>query len=140
VSLVTASWVEASVNQAFERFNAGDVEGIVELCDPEIELTTFMGHLEGRSYHGHEGIREWFRDVHAAFSGIHVTIASITEVSDVDANEVAIVEITFSAVSAADGTSLSEHLFQRIESRERRAIRWSWHPTRETALGPGEAT
>ncbi len=135
-----ASWVAESVTAAFARFNEGDVEGVVELCDPEIELTTFMGHLEGRAYHGHAGIREWIADVHRLFSSVHVNVLSITEVSDVDANEVAIVEISFTAVSAADGTSLSEHLFQRIESRGRRAIRWSWHPTLETALGPGEAT
>jgi ketosteroid isomerase-like protein len=138
VSLVTASWVAESVNQAFERFNDGDVEGVVELCDPEIELTTFMGHFEGRAYHGHAGIRQWFADVQEAFSSIHVNVLSITEVSDVDQNEVAIVEISFIAIGAEDGVSLSEHLFQRIESRGRRAIRWSWHPTLETALGPGE--
>jgi ketosteroid isomerase-like protein len=140
VSLVAPSWVAESVTQAFARFNDGDVEGVVELCDPEIELTTFMGHFDGRSYLGRDGIREWFADVHRLFSSVHVSVHSITEVSDVDANEVAIVEISFTAVSAADGISVSEHLFQRIESRERRAIRWSWHPTLETALGPGEAT
>jgi ketosteroid isomerase-like protein len=138
VSPVTASWVNESVKQAFARFNEGDVEGVVDLCDPEIELTTFMGQFEGRAYHGHDGIRQWFADVRAAFSTLHVNVISITEVSDVDSNEVAIVEISFTAIGAEDGISLSEHLFQRIESRDRRAIRWSWHPTLETALGPGE--
>ena len=133
-----ATWVTESVNQAFARFNEGDIEGVVELCDPEIELTTFMGHFEGRAYHGHEGIRRWFADVQEAFSTLHVNVLSVTEVSDVDENEVAIVEISFTAIGAEDGISLSEHLFQRIESRGRRAIRWSWHPTLETALGPGE--
>ena len=136
---MAASWVEESVEQAFARFNEGDVEGVVELCDPQIELTTFMGEFEGRSYHGHDGIREWIADVQAVFSSFHVNILSITEVSDVDQNAVAIVEITFTAIGAADGLSHSEHLFQRIESRERKGTRWSWHPTLETALGPGES-
>ena len=47
-----------------EAFNKGDVEGIVTLCDPGIELRSAV---TASVYDGHQGVRQWRRDLEEAF-------------------------------------------------------------------------
>jgi ketosteroid isomerase-like protein len=50
------------LRRAFEAWNAGDVEGILELITPETEFIPIRSVLEGGSYRGPEGIRQFTRD------------------------------------------------------------------------------
>jgi hypothetical protein len=47
-----------------DAFNERDVEGIVALCDPQIELRSAV---TATVYEGHEGVRRWHRDLEEAF-------------------------------------------------------------------------
>ena len=47
-----------------EAFNKRDVERIVSLCDPQIELHSAV---TASVYAGHEGVRRWHRDLQEAF-------------------------------------------------------------------------
>ena len=47
-----------------EAFNTRDVEQIVPLCDPRIELHSAV---TTSVYHEHEGVRRWHRDLKDAF-------------------------------------------------------------------------
>ncbi|HEU0025307.1 MAG TPA: nuclear transport factor 2 family protein, partial [Thermoleophilaceae bacterium] len=52
---------------AVEALNRGDVEGLVELWDPECEYHPALeGAVEGPkgAYIGHDGIREWWGRFH----------------------------------------------------------------------------
>jgi uncharacterized protein len=53
--------------RANEAFNSRDVEAFVACCDPEIELHSAMTVPGGGVYHGHEGVRQWHRDIADAF-------------------------------------------------------------------------
>ena len=44
-------------------FNLHDVEAYVALADPRIELHSVFAAVGGASYHGHDGVRSWFRDL-----------------------------------------------------------------------------
>jgi ketosteroid isomerase-like protein len=48
-------------------FNARDAEGYIALVDPQIELHSVFAAIGGASYHGHEGVRNWFRDLRDAW-------------------------------------------------------------------------
>jgi ketosteroid isomerase-like protein len=54
----------ASHRRAVEAFNRRDVQGLVALCDPKIELRSAVTTT---LYHGHEGVRRWNRDLEEAF-------------------------------------------------------------------------
>jgi hypothetical protein len=41
--------------------NASNIEAMLALCDPSIELHSAIGAVEG-VYHGHDGVRRWHRD------------------------------------------------------------------------------
>jgi len=50
--------------RAFTRaFNAGDVEGVIAVCDPEVEFQSTFAAVGGAIYRGHDGIRQWHRDL-----------------------------------------------------------------------------
>ncbi|HEX3243335.1 MAG TPA: nuclear transport factor 2 family protein, partial [Solirubrobacterales bacterium] len=55
------------LHDAFEAFNAGDLDRFDELCDPDVEFSTFLGRMEGRTYRGTEGVHEWFANIREAF-------------------------------------------------------------------------
>jgi hypothetical protein len=44
-----------------DALNARDIEAMLALCDPSIELHSAIGAVEG-VYHGHDGVRSWHRD------------------------------------------------------------------------------
>ena len=40
---------------------------IIEIADPEIEVHAVTLGIEGRHYQGHEGLRQWMRDIRERF-------------------------------------------------------------------------
>ena len=56
------------VQNAIEAWNRGDAESLVELADPEIELTPVVNtSVAGKPYRGHDGVRRFVRDYREAF-------------------------------------------------------------------------
>jgi ketosteroid isomerase-like protein len=53
--------------RAVEAFNTRDVEEFLALCDPQIELHSAVTVPGGGIYHGHDGVRRWYRDLADAF-------------------------------------------------------------------------
>jgi ketosteroid isomerase-like protein len=46
-----------------EAFNTRDVEAVVASCDPSIEFHSSFAAVGGGVYHGHDGMRGYFRDL-----------------------------------------------------------------------------
>jgi ketosteroid isomerase-like protein len=69
--------VNAAIDDPVRRFadaiTRGDVEAGLEACDPEIDFLSVLA-VSGRAYHGHEGIRQYFADVEAAWSEWRVEV------------------------------------------------------------------
>jgi ketosteroid isomerase-like protein len=51
------------VRRSFEAFNARDVDELVNLSAEDCELLPFRAQLEGVVYRGHEGVRQFVRDM-----------------------------------------------------------------------------
>jgi ketosteroid isomerase-like protein len=49
------------VRRAYEAANRGDVERVVALAQPDVVLVPLRAATEG-AFHGHDGIRKYFRD------------------------------------------------------------------------------
>ncbi len=55
-----------SARRLFEAFERTFTEGtgdLYALLDPDIELIPITALLEGTTYHGHDGVRQWIEDV-----------------------------------------------------------------------------
>jgi ketosteroid isomerase-like protein len=72
------------VEAVFAAFAERDVERALELSDPEVELTAVTSDFAGRTepYRGHEGIREYFRDVARVWDELRLTPRDYREVGD----------------------------------------------------------
>jgi ketosteroid isomerase-like protein len=55
------------VSDAFSAFNRRDEQALLAVCHPDIDWIPMRSSLEGRSYHGHEGVREALAEVGAEF-------------------------------------------------------------------------
>lgn len=67
------------VRTAYERFNEKDFDGVLDLCDPEIELRDLLDK-NGRA-HGRTAVRQRFAE-RFSDATVHVTIGNLMEVGD----------------------------------------------------------
>ena len=77
----------ATFKRVIEAYNRREIEPLLETSDPEIEWYPFTAQVEGdEAYHGHEGLRQWWANIDAAFEDFE---ASVDEVRDLDDTVVA---------------------------------------------------
>jgi ketosteroid isomerase-like protein len=63
------------VKAVFAAFAARDLEGVLALSAPDIEFTAVTGEHAGHTnpYRGHDGMRQYFRDVAAVWDELRLT-------------------------------------------------------------------
>ena len=63
------------VKATFAAFAARDLEGVLALADPDIEFIAVTGAQAGRTgpYRGHDGMRQYFRDVAEVWEELRLT-------------------------------------------------------------------
>jgi uncharacterized protein len=81
--LVIATDIEL-VKAMFAAFAARDLETLLSVADPDIELTAVTGEHAGRTdpYRGHAGIRQYLRDVAAVWEELRLTPREFREAGD----------------------------------------------------------
>ena len=74
IGLVIAADIEV-VKATFAAFAARDIEAVLALASPDIEFTAVTGEQAGRSepYRGHDGMRQYFRDVASVWEELHLS-------------------------------------------------------------------
>jgi ketosteroid isomerase-like protein len=62
-------------------WNSQDAGSIIEIADPEVEVHAVTLGIEGRHYIGHDGLRQWMRDIRDRFRA-RSTADSVTRLGD----------------------------------------------------------
>jgi len=77
-------WEERiSAVQAFaDAITDRDIDAALVLCHPEIEFFSLMAQLEASPYHGHAGIRRYFRDIDATWGEWRVDVEQLVAAPD----------------------------------------------------------
>ena len=76
---MTAGDIEA-VRTWFEAHARGDMEAVLELTHPEIEVRpALVGGLEGRVYRGRDGLSEFLDDVDAIWTAFRVELRELRD-------------------------------------------------------------
>jgi ketosteroid isomerase-like protein len=57
----------ALVSEAFAAFNRRDEQALLALCHADIDWIPMRASLEGKTYHGHAGVKEALGDVGTEF-------------------------------------------------------------------------
>ena len=55
------------VRRGLQALHRWDVDALLPDCDPEIEFVSLVGQVEGRVYHGHDGLRQFMADLSEAW-------------------------------------------------------------------------
>jgi len=67
------------VRRSFERFSANDVDGVLELMDPEVQFHDVPEIPGSTTYRGHEGIRRWWATVKEPMEELRFEFVDVTE-------------------------------------------------------------
>src|SRR5688572_19012175 len=59
------------LNTRFAVLKGGDLDDLVAFFDPEIVIE-MVDAPDPETYHGHDGVRRWFKDVYGPWAGVHV--------------------------------------------------------------------
>jgi ketosteroid isomerase-like protein len=68
--------------RGFAALSQRDLDGVLEVLDPEVELVPLISGPDDRIYHGHDGARRWLEEIWAAWKGYRVVLRWIREVDD----------------------------------------------------------
>ncbi|HEX8854617.1 MAG TPA: nuclear transport factor 2 family protein [Thermoleophilaceae bacterium] len=70
------------IRAAFDAFSRGDFEAVLQVTDPDIEITQPRELPDYRTYHGREGVLEAFRDWPAQWDQFDVDLVDVIDLDD----------------------------------------------------------
>jgi ketosteroid isomerase-like protein len=59
-----------------------DIEAMLAVCDPEVEFRSFFSDVLGGAFHGHNGIRDYFREFTDTFEQSEIEITQVQDSGD----------------------------------------------------------
>jgi ketosteroid isomerase-like protein len=69
---------------AADAYNQGDLDALLALCDPDLEFHSRLVAVEGGGpYRGYDGIRAWWKNLHAAWRDLSLEIDEVRERGEV---------------------------------------------------------
>jgi uncharacterized protein len=118
--------------RGYEAFVAGDLEAVLELIDPDVEVEIYTGRPdlpETQTLHGHSGFLENIRQLSEAFEDIRITPEEYIE-----AGEELIVQIHTSARGQGSGIEIENRIAHVWSFRDGKVIRFRVYPSKAQAL------
>ena len=127
---------EDTIHAAYDAWSRRDVEDLLQYTHPDAEARPILGANVGTDvYRGHEGLREWFRDLHQEWEEFD------TRVSDMEARgDRVLCTIRIHARGRASGVVIDGELFHLIEFRDGLVARLLAFSDRQDAVQSLHAT
>jgi ketosteroid isomerase-like protein len=108
------------VHGAHDAFNRRDLEAFVEFAAPEVEITPLTVELEGvTSYHGHGGIRSWWKDLLTVFPDFRTEIDEVRDLGDVT-----LARARLRGHGVESDAFFERPIWQVVEWRDEKAVWW----------------
>ena len=74
--------VEELARKAYDTINRGDREGFVAMIHPDVVFYSLVAEAEGKTFRGHDGVREWWDTVAGLFKDMHFGVEEIVDLGD----------------------------------------------------------
>jgi len=114
--------------QGIDAFNRRDLEGFLALADPDVVGVSRVLAIEGGSYQGHDGAREWWKTLLDVLPDFEIEVLSVRGAGErTDA-------ALRNRAHGEGGTALEELVWQVAEWRNGRVVRWEIYMSEEEAL------
>lgn len=119
----------ALVRQAFDTFNRGDLDGLLELLHTDVQVHSLMTEAEREDYVGHPGVREWHAAVFEIFPDWRPQIREIR-----DLGGAAVVGFDVTATAAGSGARIEQSYWQAMRVRDGAVDFFGFYRSEEEAL------
>jgi uncharacterized protein len=117
------------VRAGFAAYNAGDVDGLLAVCAPDVELVPLPSLLTGEPFRGHEGVREYLDAISDDWSQRAVELDRLIEAGD----EV-VLRGRFQARGRSSGVELDAPAAWVVTLRDGKVVRLRAYTDPEDAL------
>ena len=118
------------IRQVWAAFSRGEIVKQFDLLDPDIEIVPFGAMMEGKSYRGHDGVREWFQsEIEPNWAEFRTIPEDFRRVDDR-----ILVFGQWIARGRTSGVHLNVAATWIVELRDGRIIRWQTYTEREEAF------
>jgi ketosteroid isomerase-like protein len=94
------------VLSCFDAFRARDVEALLEMLAPDVEVRSLMTEAERIHYHGHDGVRAWLAAVLDIFPDWTPKPAVLTQLDGA-----VLVEMDVTATAVASGARIDQRFW-----------------------------
>jgi len=115
---------------AYGALTRGDVDGLVALCDPDVEFVSSITDVEGGAYRGPAGVREWWTRMVDVFASIEFEILEVVA----NSGDCLVLRNRVSGRARGSGMEIEQSWFQAVRGREGKIVWWGSYVTREEAL------
>jgi ketosteroid isomerase-like protein len=68
--------------RAFDAWNRGDYDAWIETFDSDCEFSPLRAQLEGQPYRGHDGLRQFMRDLTEEWESVRFGLTDIRDAGD----------------------------------------------------------
>jgi ketosteroid isomerase-like protein len=120
--------IDGAVAVLTDTFNRWDMDALVAICDPEVELRPLRGMLEEIEYRGHEGLREFQRDAEATWAELEFQPAGVES-----RGEEAVVDGFIRLRGRASGALTERAVAMELRMRDGLLWRIAMHPDPDSA-------
>lgn len=103
-----------------DALNRGDLNGFLDLTDPEVEFNSLIAEADTGTFHGHEGIREWWETVQESLGGLSFSPEEMREIPDLD--DVILVKLR--VAGEVRGVKVEQVMWQAARRRGDKAVWW----------------
>jgi ketosteroid isomerase-like protein len=115
--------------RGIDAFNRRDLDAFLALAHPDVVGVSRVLAVEGGTYHGHDGTREWWNNLLGVFPDFTIEILSVR-----DAGRLIVSELTNRAHGEENPAPLEESVWQVSEWRDGQVVRWEIYESESDAL------
>ena len=116
--------------RGYAAFVRGDIEGILDILDPDVEMSDPFGFSTTDAYHGHDGFVQTVRDGLEAFERYEIETDEFIDAGD----DVVVVGLRLSGRGKASGVEVDMPRWNLYRIRDGLAIRVELFETEAEAL------
>ena len=123
------------VRSAWAAFRRRRLEDLLDLLIPDVEVIPFGAAMEGKTYHGHEGVRDWWeREIFANWATFEAHAEHFENVGDR-----LVVFGHWDARGRTSGVQLHRAATWVVEVRDGKIARWQTYTDRDEAMQDARA-
>jgi ketosteroid isomerase-like protein len=112
--------------RAFAALERRDLDAFLDYIHPEAEFTSLIAEAEGQTFHGHEGVRDWWERVAGSLGGLEFALSDVEEHGDRMVGKVTV-------TGRLGDTPVSQSMYQVLWMSDGKARSWRFFRERGEA-------